>query len=116
RIISRRRRSLEKDEAGRDKEGPKKLRWTNKQRVLIFCARGITHRPRHLMNDLCLLLPHSKADAKLYRKDKLFVVNEVCDLKNCNKCKSAQIVQENFLFNKVRQGAETTEQLLIRGI
>eukprot|EP00118_Oscarella_pearsei_P006623 m.30205 g.30205 ORF g.30205 m.30205 type:complete len:278 (+) comp31317_c0_seq4:30-863(+) len=64
----------------------KKPRWTNKQRVLVFCARGITYRPRHLMNDLRLLLPHSKADVKLDRKDKLFVINEVCELKNCNKC------------------------------
>lgn len=38
------------------------------------------------MNDLRILLPHSKADTKLDKKDKLFVVNEVCDLKNCNKC------------------------------
>ncbi|XP_065831531.1 ribosome biogenesis protein BRX1 homolog [Oscarella lobularis] len=73
------RRSSGKDEADKDEQGAKKPRWTNKQRVLIFCARGITHRPRHLMNDLRLLLPHSKADAKLHGKDKLFVVNEVCD-------------------------------------
>ncbi|XP_065831581.1 ribosome biogenesis protein BRX1 homolog isoform X2 [Oscarella lobularis] len=84
--MKKRRRSSGKDEADKDEQGAKKPRWTNKQRVLIFCARGITHRPRHLMNDLRLLLPHSKADAKLHRKDKLFVVNEVCDLKNCNKC------------------------------
>lgn len=32
----------------------------NKQRVLILASRGITHRYRHLMSDLQVLLPHSK--------------------------------------------------------
>lgn len=33
-----------------------------------------------------MLMPHSKADTKMDRKDKLFVINEVCEMKNCNKC------------------------------
>ncbi|KAK1345379.1 hypothetical protein QTO34_014090 [Cnephaeus nilssonii] len=41
---------------------------------------------RHLMQDLRMLMPHSKADTKMDRKDKLFVINEVCEMKNCNKC------------------------------
>lgn len=32
----------------------------NKQRVLMLSSRGITHRMRHLMNDLEALLPHVK--------------------------------------------------------
>lgn len=36
----------------------KKLK--NKQRVLLLSSRGITHRMRHLMNDLEALLPHVK--------------------------------------------------------
>jgi ribosome biogenesis protein BRX1 len=39
-------------------EPPKKRR--NKQRVLMLCSRGVTHRMRHLMNDLEALLPHVK--------------------------------------------------------
>uniref|UniRef100_A0A672YYF1 Ribosome biogenesis protein BRX1 homolog n=1 Tax=Sphaeramia orbicularis TaxID=375764 RepID=A0A672YYF1_9TELE len=61
-------------------------KWTNKERVLIFSSRGINFRTRHLMQDLRNLMPHSKADTKMDRKDKLFVVNEVCEIKNCNKC------------------------------
>ncbi|XP_035524317.1 ribosome biogenesis protein BRX1 homolog [Morone saxatilis] len=38
------------------------------------------------MQDLRAMMPHSKADTKMDRKDKLFVVNEVCEIKNCNKC------------------------------
>ena len=32
----------------------------NKQRVLLLSSRGITHRMRHLMNDLEAILPHVK--------------------------------------------------------
>ncbi|KAL2099627.1 hypothetical protein ACEWY4_004021 [Coilia grayii] len=61
-------------------------KWTNKERVLVFSSRGINFRTRHLMQDLRTMMPHSKADTKMDRKDKLFVVNEVCEIKNCNKC------------------------------
>ncbi|XP_074648462.1 ribosome biogenesis protein BRX1 homolog [Tubulanus polymorphus] len=64
----------------------KRPKWLNKQRVLIFSSRGISFQTRHLMNDLRTLMPHSKPDTKMDRKDKLFVVNEVCEMKNCNKC------------------------------
>ncbi|KAG8599105.1 hypothetical protein GDO81_002877, partial [Engystomops pustulosus] len=61
-------------------------KWTNKERVLIFSSRGINFRTRHLMQDLRRLMPHSKADTKMDRKDKLLVINELCEMKNCNKC------------------------------
>uniref|UniRef100_A0A8C5AKD7 Ribosome biogenesis protein BRX1 homolog n=1 Tax=Gadus morhua TaxID=8049 RepID=A0A8C5AKD7_GADMO len=61
-------------------------KWKNKERVLIFSSRGVNFRTRHLMNDLRTMMPHSKADTKMDRKDKLFVINEVCEIKNCNKC------------------------------
>uniref|UniRef100_A0A671X8X3 Ribosome biogenesis protein BRX1 homolog n=1 Tax=Sparus aurata TaxID=8175 RepID=A0A671X8X3_SPAAU len=61
-------------------------KWTNKERVLIFSSRGINFRTRHLMQDLRTIMPHAKADTKMDRKDKLFVINEVCEMKNCNKC------------------------------
>ncbi|XP_030624822.1 ribosome biogenesis protein BRX1 homolog [Chanos chanos] len=61
-------------------------KWKNKERVLVFSSRGVSFRARHLMQDLRTMMPHSKADSKMDRKDKLFVVNEVCEIKNCNKC------------------------------
>ncbi|KAK3524625.1 hypothetical protein QTP70_031380, partial [Hemibagrus guttatus] len=61
-------------------------KWKNKERVLVFSSRGINFRTRHLMQDLRTMMPHAKADTKMDRKDKLFVVNEVCEIKNCNKC------------------------------
>ncbi|KAJ7632898.1 ribosome biogenesis protein BRX1 [Roridomyces roridus] len=61
---------------------PKKKK--NKQRVLMLSSRGITHRMRHFMNDLEVLLPHVKKDAKLDSKSQLHLLPELADLNNCN--------------------------------
>lgn len=61
-------------------------RWSNKERVLILSSRGISYRTRHLMQDLRTLMPHARPDTKMDRKDKLFIINEICEMKNCNKC------------------------------
>jgi ribosome biogenesis protein BRX1 len=46
------------DELDEQEEPTRKKK--NKQRVLLLSSRGITHRMRHLMNDLEALLPHVK--------------------------------------------------------
>lgn len=46
-----------------DAPAPKRTR--NKQRVLLLSSRGITHRMRHLMNDIEALLPHVKKGQRL---------------------------------------------------
>jgi len=69
-----------------DEPVERQKKWTNKQRTLIFSSRGISFRARHLMKDLKTLLPHSKAEPKMDRKDQLFIINEICEMKNCNKC------------------------------
>jgi len=82
-------------------EEPKPKR--NKQRVLLLSSRGVTHRMRHLMSDLEVLLPHVKkgvysihltsgiiftdkrfADSKLDSKNQLGLLPELADLHNCN--------------------------------
>lgn len=57
---------------------------TLKRKVLVLSTRGITARYRHLMEDILKLLPHGKKESKLDTKDKLSVVNEICELRNCN--------------------------------
>ena len=66
--------------------GEHRILYRNKQRVLVFAARGITQRYRHLMEDLRLLLPHHKTDVKLDSKNDLQEVNEICEMKSCNSC------------------------------
>ncbi|KAL8869473.1 MAG: hypothetical protein Q9174_004249 [Haloplaca sp. 1 TL-2023] len=68
----------------------------NKQRVLILSSRGVTYRHRHLLNDLYNLLPHSRKDAKLDTKTKLYQLNELADLYNCN----------NVMFFEARKGKD----------
>jgi len=72
---------LNDDDVGKDKS-PKKKR--NKQRVLLLSSRGITHRMRHLMNDLEVLFPHVKKDSKLDSKSHLNLLPELADLHSCN--------------------------------
>ncbi|KAI9814013.1 MAG: Ribosome biogenesis protein brx1 [Pycnora praestabilis] len=68
----------------------------NKQRVLILSSRGVTMRHRHLLNDLYSLLPHSRKDAKLDTKTKLYQLNELAELYNCN----------NVFFFEARKGKD----------
>ncbi|KAL8822250.1 MAG: hypothetical protein Q9191_007013, partial [Dirinaria sp. TL-2023a] len=67
-----------------------------KQRVLILSSRGVTYRHRHLLNDLYSLLPHSRKDAKLDTKTKLYQLNELAELYNCN----------NVMFFEARKGKD----------
>ncbi|KAF2490583.1 Brix-domain-containing protein [Lophium mytilinum] len=87
-------KSLSKPDRGDEEKtaGPKK----HKQRVLILSSRGVTYRHRHLMNDLYSLMPHSRKDAKLDTKTKLYQLNELADLYNCN----------NVLFFEARKGKD----------
>jgi len=61
-------------------------RWRNKQRVLVFSSRGIASRGRHLMENMRRLLPHTRKESKMDKKDTLFSINDISEMKNCNKC------------------------------
>ncbi|KAK9479538.1 Brix domain-containing protein [Lipomyces japonicus] len=56
----------------------------NRQRVLLLSSRGVTFRQRHLINDLSVMFPHAKKDSKFDSKSKLYQLNELADLYNCN--------------------------------
>ncbi|KAJ5721827.1 Ribosome biogenesis protein BRX1 [Penicillium malachiteum] len=59
-----------------------------KTRVLILTSRGVTHRHRHMMADLCALLPHTHKETKLDTKKKTagynLMLNSLADLHSCN--------------------------------
>jgi len=57
---------------------------TKKRKVMIVASRGVTHRYRHLMQDLMKLLPHSKKDVKVDLKDGVGQVNDIADMENCD--------------------------------
>lgn len=56
------------------------IRWTNKQRTLVFSSRGVSHRQRHFLEDLKKLLPHSKSEPKWEKKATLTEINEICEM------------------------------------
>ncbi|KAG9244244.1 Brix domain-containing protein [Calycina marina] len=89
-------KSLSKTSGYKEEEVPANGVKKNKQRVLILSSRGITYRHRHLLNDLASLLPHSKKDAKLDTKSKLYQLNELAELYNCN----------NVFFFEARKGKD----------
>lgn len=62
-----------------------KPEWKCKRRVLALTARGLHHRDRHLLNDLKSLMPHQKSEPKMERWKTLSVINEMAEMKNCNK-------------------------------
>lgn len=48
---------------------PNSKQWKNRQRTMVFNSRGITATYRQLVNDMIKLLPNSKFESKLERKD-----------------------------------------------
>ena len=69
-----------------DEPPAKQVKWTNKTRVLVLAARGISFRGRHLMDDIFHMMPHAKSDSKMQKKESLFAVNEIAEMKNCSRC------------------------------
>ena len=82
------------------KIAPRPIQFTPrfKQKVLIFSSRGCTARYRHLMNDLRQIIPHSRKEVKLDSKDDLPVINEICEMKNCNNCIYLEVRKRKDLF------------------
>lgn len=72
------------DDQGKQEKITQKKHIKNKTKVLMLSTRGVTTRFRHLMDDLQKLLPHVKKESKLDSKDRLDIVTEVAELRNCN--------------------------------
>lgn len=53
-------------------------------------------RHRHLLSDLANMMPHGRKDAKFDSKSKLYQLNELAELYNCN----------NTLFFEARKGQD----------
>lgn len=51
--------------------------WKNRQRLLVFGSRGISFRARHFMENLRRLLPHTKKESKMDKRDKMSAINDV---------------------------------------
>ncbi|CAK9301166.1 unnamed protein product [Gordionus sp. m RMFG-2023] len=74
------------------------LNWTNKQRVLLMCSRGISFHGRHLMKNFHKMMPHSKTESKLEKKESLVSINEIADMKNCQNCIYLEMRKKRDLY------------------
>jgi len=61
-----------KDQDASEKE------WKNRQRTLVFCARGVKSKFRDLMDNITDMLPHCKKESKIERKVAKEYVNDLC--------------------------------------
>jgi len=84
------------DQPDAEKDGANGGMKRNKQRVLILSSRGVTYRHRHLLNDLAGMLPHGRKDVKFDSKSKMYQLNELAELYNCN----------NVMFFEARKGKD----------
>ena len=63
---------------------PHSKEWKNRQRVLLLCQRGINGRFMHLMEDITLLIAHSKRENKIERKRVKEQIDAICYERSCN--------------------------------
>ena len=77
---------------------PASKEWKNRQRTLVLCSRGIAGRMRHLVKDLCDLIPNTKVESKVNRKDAGDVIDEMCFEKSCNNCMFFEQRKQKDLF------------------
>eukprot|EP00301_Raphidiophrys_heterophryoidea_P023337 c7260_g1_i1.p1 GENE.c7260_g1_i1~~c7260_g1_i1.p1 ORF type:complete len:286 (-),score=55.47 c7260_g1_i1:171-1028(-) len=68
------------------------------ERVMVLTSRNASTRHRHLMSDLLNLLPHSKKEGKTDPKDRLPVINELCELRSCSSCIYLEVRRKNDLY------------------
>ncbi|CAF0703845.1 unnamed protein product [Brachionus calyciflorus] len=67
------------------KPGKLAKKWRNKQRVLLVSSRGVSYLARHILTNLKTLMPHTRSDSKFSRKHGLQELNEIAEIRNCNK-------------------------------
>jgi len=77
---------------------PNSKDWKNRQRTLVVCSRGIAGRMRHLVQDLTDMIPNTKKESKLNRKDATDVIDEMCFEKSCNNCMFFEQRKQKDLF------------------
>jgi len=95
-LLTERDRAILADRQKLDKE--KRGQYTNKQRVLILCSRGVSTRHRHFMEDLRALIPHSRREVKHDTKKNLHELNEICEMKACNGCLFFEVRKKKDLY------------------
>eukprot|EP00831_Metopus_contortus_P044905 TRINITY_DN35990_c0_g1_i1.p1 TRINITY_DN35990_c0_g1~~TRINITY_DN35990_c0_g1_i1.p1 ORF type:complete len:311 (+),score=41.24 TRINITY_DN35990_c0_g1_i1:159-1091(+) len=59
-------------------------KWINRQRTLVVCSRGGNRLQKEISNEICSLLPHSKKEIKVERKNAFEEILSLCQMRSCN--------------------------------
>eukprot|EP00939_MAST-03C_sp_MAST-3C-sp1_P002043 g2043.t1 len=81
-----------------DVSSDKKRAMVSERRVLVFSARGLVSRYRHLMLDVRKILPHHKKDAKFDMRNNFHEIVEICEMKSCKNCLFFECRKKKDLF------------------
>lgn len=73
-------------------------------------------RYRHLMSDLCEVLPHIKKEVKLDTKDNRDVINEVAELKGCTSTIFFEVCTRLGTHAAIRVGCERANPQRVQGL
>ena len=63
---------------------PHTKEWKNRQRVLMITQRSLEGQFKKLLDDLINLIPHSKQETKVERKNVKEQIDELCYERSCN--------------------------------
>lgn len=63
---------------------PNSKEWKNRQRTMVFSSRGISSNFRYLVKDIISLVPNTKVESKLERKNTRDIINDLCYERSCN--------------------------------
>ena len=53
-------------------------------RTLVLCSRGATSVQKQVLKDFIRLLPHTKKEAKIDRKEHYLAINDLAEMHSCN--------------------------------
>lgn len=64
-------------------ESKRVMNWVNKQRTLVVASRTLTSSEYRVFEDFKNLLPHSKTDSKIEKKEIIEQLDFSCEMKHC---------------------------------
>lgn len=65
-------------------ETKKVLNWRNRQRTLVVASRTLTSNQLGIFEDFKNLLPHSKTESKVEKKNSVDQLEFDCEIKHCS--------------------------------
>ena len=65
---------------------PASREWKNRQRTLVVSSRGLTGKMSQLVHDICEMVPNTKRESRVNRKEAVQVIDDIAYERSCNNC------------------------------